>query len=95
MAILEKEIEHKLKRMVESHGGLCLKWVCPGWLGVPDRICLFPGGRVVFVELKRPDGKGKLGAMQRWWARKLGSLGFLHLVIKCEEDIKALEGVVR
>lgn len=95
MAVLEKEIEQKLKKMVERRGGLCLKWVCPGWLGVPDRICLFPGGTVIFVELKRPDGTGKLGAMQKWWARKLCGLGFLHLFISHEEDILAMEMVVR
>ena len=94
MAVLEKEIERKLRAMIERHGGLCLKWVCPGWLGVPDRICLLPGGCVIFVELKRPDGKGKLGAMQRWWARRLGDLGFLHLWVSCEEDIRAMELVM-
>ena len=94
MAVLEKEIEAKLKAMIERHGGLCLKWVCPGWLGVPDRICLIPGGTVVFVELKRPDGKGRLGAMQKWWARKLSTLGFLHLWVQCEADIRALEMVL-
>jgi hypothetical protein len=95
MTVLEKEIEQKLKKMIERHGGLCLKWVCPGWLGVPDRICLLPGGTVIFVELKRPDGKGRLGAMQKWWARKLNTLGFLHLWIKCEEDVLAMEMLVR
>lgn len=80
--------------MIERHRGVCLKWVCPGWLGVPDRICLLPGGTVVFVELKRPDGKGKLGAMQKWWARRLNELGFLHLFISCESDILALEMVL-
>lgn len=95
MEKLEKEIEQKLRKMIEHHGGLCLKWVCPGWLGVPDRICLLPGGRVVFVELKRPDGKGKVGAMQKWWARRLNSLGFLHLFICCEEDIRALELIAK
>ncbi len=94
MEILEKEIEQKLKKMVERYGGFCLKWVCPGWLGVPDRICLLPGGTVVFVELKRPTG-GKRGAMQKWWARKLNELGFLHLFIKDEADIRALELYVR
>ena len=74
--ILEKEIEHKLKVLVENKlGGLCLKWVCPGWRGVPDRILLFPGGRVYFVELKRPKG-GKVDPMQTWWRRRLESLGF-------------------
>lgn len=93
MPVLEKEIESKLKAMIERHGGLCLKWTCPGWLGVPDRLCLLPGARVVFVETKRPTGS-KRSAMQKWWARKLSALGFLHLWVKCEEDIRALELVV-
>ena len=42
MTKLEKEIERKLRLMVVKHGGLCLKWVCPGWSGVPDRIVLMP-----------------------------------------------------
>lgn len=90
---LEKDIEQKLKRMIERHRGLCLKWVCPGWLGVPDRICLLPGGTVIFVELKRPRG-GKRSKMQEWWAQKLNSLGFLHLWIKCTEDVAAMEMVL-
>jgi hypothetical protein len=80
MNTLEKEIEQKLRKTVEHHGGLCLKWVCPGWLGVPDRIILLPGGRVMFVELKRPKG-GKVSPMQEWWARKLRDLGFWVAVI--------------
>lgn len=94
MPVLEKEIEQKLAAMVKRHGGLCLKWVCPGWLGVPDRICLLPGGTVFFVETKRPVG-GKRAEMQKWWARKLSELGFLHLWIKHPEDIAALELVVQ
>ena len=54
MTKLEKEIEKKLIAMVKRHGGLCLKWVCPGWSGVPDRIILLPGARVYFIETKRP-----------------------------------------
>ena len=54
MTPLEKEIEAKLVDVVKRHGGMCLKWVCPGWAGVPDRIVLLPGGKVIFVELKRP-----------------------------------------
>ena len=80
MTELEKEIERKLRKTVEKHGGLCLKWVCPGWIGVPDRIVLLPRGRVMFVELKRPKG-GVLSTRQKWWRRKLIELGFHHWVI--------------
>ena len=41
----EKEVERKLVCMIAKHGGYCLKWVCPGWLGVPDRIILLPRWR--------------------------------------------------
>lgn len=93
MEKLEKEIERALGIMVRSHGGLCLKWVCPGWAGVPDRIVLLPGGRVFFVELKRPSG-GKRSELQGWWARKLQRLGFRHLWVQNHEDIIRLEAQI-
>ena len=90
---LEKDIEKKLRKMVEAHGGLCLKWVCPGWSGVPDRIILLPGGRVMFAETKRPKG-GKLEALQKWWLKRLQGLGFWSVVVWNEENLKTLELVI-
>lgn len=90
MTVLEKEIESKLVKLVKQTGGLCLKWVCPGWAGVPDRIVLLPGGRVIFVELKRPKG-GKIGSRQMWWHIKLITLGFRHCFIHNDEELEAFE----
>lgn len=86
MNVLEKEIEAKLVKAVKDAGGYCLKWVCPGFAGVPDRIILLPGGRIVFVELKRPKG-GVLSARQKWWGRKLWSMGFTYWTIWNLEDL--------
>jgi hypothetical protein len=86
MTTLEKEIERKLRQAVEAQGGRCLKWVCPGWSGVPDRIVLLPGGRIYFVELKRPKD-GKLSALQRKWREWLTLLGFSSWVIWTEAEL--------
>lgn len=74
MSILEKDIEKRLVREVKKLGGLCLKWVSPGNSGVPDRIVLMPGGKAIFVELKRPGGRE--GGLQRYWKATLETLGF-------------------
>jgi hypothetical protein len=73
---LEKSIENILRQAVEDEGGLCLKWVCPGHKGVPDRMLLFPGGIIAFVELKRPGAKVKAGGLQNWWRQRLAEFGF-------------------
>ena len=93
MVKLEKEIEDQLRRMVAKHGGQCLKWVCPGWAGVPDRIILLPGGRVIFAETKRPKG-GHLSALQAWWRDSLTGLGFTSVVVWDEENVATLELVI-
>lgn len=94
MTTLEKEIEKKLVDTIKRHRGLCLKWVCPGWAGVPDRIILLPGGRIYFVETKRPRG-GKLSRMQEWWLGRLRRLGFPALVVWEMDDIKRLELIIK
>lgn len=93
MTQLERDIERALVGMVKSHGGMAMKWVCPGWAGVPDRIALLPGGKIIFVELKRPKG-GEVRKLQEWWHTKLRSLGFTVWVIKNRSDINALEIVI-
>lgn len=55
----EAQVERYLKKEIEKLGGYCWKFVSPGAAGVPDRIILLPGGRVVFAELKAPGQKPK------------------------------------
>lgn len=84
---LERDIEQKLRKKIESLGGWCLKWVCPGWSGVPDRIILLPRARIYFVETKTKGGE--LSALQKKWRKWLTGLGFSYSVVWNETDLAA------
>lgn len=52
----ERDVESRLRKQIEDMGGLFWKFISPGNNGVPDRIAVFPDGRIVFVELKTARG---------------------------------------
>ena len=85
----EKMIEDKLKKEVKEKGGLCLKFVSPGFDGVPDRIILMSGGKMAFAEIKAP-GK-KLRPLQERRKRQLESLGFS---VFCIDNTECIGGVL-
>lgn len=72
--MLESSVEKYLVEQIRLHGGLCWKWVCPGHAGVPDRIVLLPGGRIIFVETKAPGKKER--PLQEYIHGRLRKLGF-------------------
>ena len=90
MTALEKEIERKLVDLVRKYGGRCEKLVNVGFSGFPDRSLLFPGGRIIFVETKRPKG-GRYSALQDKWRDWLLALDFSYYRIKDVEQLKAFE----
>ena len=71
--MLEKEIERKLIEGIRKLGGRTYKWVSPGNNGVPDRIVIMPGGRILFCELKTTTGR--VSKLQRLQIRLLSNLG--------------------
>ena len=88
--MLEKEIEKKLREPVKRLGGLYLKLVCPGFVGVPDRMILLPGGHVLFVELKAPGKKER--PRQVYVQNLLAGLGFM--VFPSVDSVAKIEIVV-
>lgn len=82
----EKLVERKLVELVKACGGMCIKLLCDQLIGLPDRLCLFPNGEVVFVELKT-TGK-KPSRIQIFMHKKLRALGFRV------EVIDTIQGVI-
>ena len=81
----EREIERKLVSAVKSRGGICPKFVSPGFDGMPDRVVLLPHGKIGFVEVKRPGEQPR--PLQTARHRLLRKLGFLVFVLDGEEQI--------
>lgn len=85
----EKSTEAYLRDEVKRLGGRSYKWVSPGRSGVPDRIVILPGGRVVFVELKS-EGKTSTDQQKKRQA-ELRALGCtVYADIDTKEKVRAL-----
>lgn len=83
----ERQIERRMCQAVEKLGCTALKFVSPGRSGVPDRIVLCPGGRTIFIELKRPGGKPR--PLQMHAIRHLQRLGFPCFVVSTMAEVEA------
>lgn len=81
----EREVEVSLVKAVKNRNGRALKFVSPGFSGVPDRIVLLPGGHIGFVELKRPGEKMRV--LQEKRKRQLEELGFSVFTVDRKEEI--------
>lgn len=76
----EKAIERYLVQRVEAMGGMCVKFSSHILPGLPDRLCLMPGGRTVWVELKSKGERPR--PLQRVMFCRMGSIG--HHVHVCD-----------
>ena len=81
----EKQVEQKLVRAVKARGGICPKFVSPGFDGMPDRIVLLPGRHFGFVEVKAPGEVPRPLQISRH--RLMKKLGFQVYVLDDPEKI--------
>jgi hypothetical protein len=89
----EKHIEQKLVWTVKKAGGLAVKFVSPGFNGMPDRLILLPGGKIAFVEVKSHGMKPHPLQIRRHGM--LRRLGFLVYVLDDEEQIGGILSEIR
>ena len=77
----EANVERSFCTRLRGAGCLVYKFVSPGNDGVPARIVVTPGGRVIFVELKTE--RGKLEPIQKFQIGRLKEHG---------QDVRVLHG---
>ncbi|MGJ0624123.1 VRR-NUC domain-containing protein [Xenorhabdus bovienii] len=88
MNIRESVIENHLVKEIKKAGGIAYKFVSPGRRAVPDRICVLPGGRILFVECKAPGERPRPDQIREH--ERLRALGCEVVVL----DSKNMEGII-
>lgn len=84
----ESTIEKHLVDSVKKMGGWALKIMPTVVNGLPDRLCLLPGGRIFFVETKATGETAR--PLQKLIHRKLVKLGFKVYVPDSIEKINLI-----
>lgn len=81
----ETRVEATLRTEIKDRGGWAIK-LLPSVSGLPDRMVLLPGGRLIFVELKSPTGT--VAPHQTVIHNRLRRLGFEVLVLGSPEAVR-------
>ena len=89
----EKTVESAFTIAVKAKGGLAVKFTSPGFNGMPDRLVMFPGGKIGFVEVKAPGETPH--PLQRSRLKLLQRLGFKTFVLDAPEQIRGIIDAIR
>lgn len=89
----EKIIERKLVELTNLNGGMCIKLLSFHIIGLPDRMCLFPKHKIVFIELKTTKQKPR--QIQLFMHDKIRKLGFrVETVDTVDKVAEVIEDVI-
>ena len=81
----ERYVEQRLVAEVKKRGGICPKWVAPGFDGVPDRLVFLPHHKFGMIEVKAPGKKPR--PLQSARHRLVEALGFKVFILDKTEQI--------
>ena len=84
----EKYLDKKISAELKKIGGWSIKLLATHIIGLPDRLCLLPGGRLFFAEIKT-TGK-KPTKLQLAIHKKLTRMGFNVFIVDNSEIIKEI-----
>ena len=84
----ERTLELKLVKETRKRGGVALKFVSPGYAGMPDLLVLLPHQVMGFVEVKAPGQKPRPLQVNRH--AMLREMGFPVFVLDDPEEIPTI-----
>lgn len=93
MKTSEKYLERKLTNTLHTMGVWCEKYTNPFKSGYPDRLCILPGGKVFWVELKTTGQK--LRKLQQVRRDELNSFGTPVFEVDDESSLRDVLDLAR
>lgn len=84
----ESSLEKSVVKWAKCRGVDSIKMEISSYVGLPDRLFLIPGGRPLFMELKRPGDTKGLRAIQRERINDLKHKGYDAVV--CDNKDEAI-----
>lgn len=87
----EKTLQLNIMKFCNNLGNLIVyKFASPSKRGVPD-LLIVSQGRCLFIEVKNPNGKGRVSALQMKEIRRLNGIGVPAYVV---DDLKDAERII-
>ena len=88
----EGELQKWFVKELRKEGYLVYKFSSPAKRGVPDLLIIDYDGDAFFVEMKHPNGKGKISPLQKVEFRKMLTQGCrLHIASSVDDCILIME----
>jgi hypothetical protein len=81
----EKKLQDFIVREAKKVGMMVYKFASPGHRGVPDLILIPKDGAVFFIEVKNPNGKGRLSGLQSRTLANINNQGTKAYVVDSKE----------
>ena len=90
----ESTLQAYIKKICTEHGILCYKFSSPAHRGVPD-LLLIGYGQTIFIEVKHPNGRGRLSPLQERTIHKMRDHGAQVHVIDNKQDADRVIELIR
>ena len=84
----EAALQRKCITFAQNQEVICHKVDSASSRGWPDLTLVFPGGKFILVELKHPNGGGRLNALQVVMIKRLANQGATVHVIDSFDDFR-------